>query len=114
MGGPSAAAIRNKTGDDYKGLIKIYAEAVGGKAKKVTARKGSILDEILEGVSDPVRRTRIGVLLAELESIGLERAAPGRVSALLLLQLYAGATSGKLNPAKVIQEIASLEGIKCK
>ena len=41
---------------------------------------------------------------------GLERAAPGRVSALLLLQLYAGATSGKLNPAKVIQEIASLEG----
>lgn len=42
--------------------------------------------------------------------IGLERAAPGRVSALLLLQLYAGATSGRLNPAKVIDEIISLEG----
>lgn len=41
---------------------------------------------------------------------GLERAAPGRVSALLLLQLYAGATSGKLNPAKVVHEIAGLEG----
>lgn len=41
---------------------------------------------------------------------GLERAAPGRVSALLLLQLYAGATSGTLNPAKVIHEIAILEG----
>ncbi|MGH8854634.1 MAG: hypothetical protein ACREWI_10190 [Telluria sp.] len=41
---------------------------------------------------------------------GLERAAPGRVSALLLLQLYAGATSGTLNPAKVIHEITSLEG----
>jgi len=40
---------------------------------------------------------------------GLERAAPGRVSALLLLQLYAGATSEKLNPAKVVHEIAGLE-----
>jgi hypothetical protein len=76
VGGPSAAAIRNKTGDDYKALIKIYAEAVGGKAKKVPARKGSILDEILEGVSDPVLRTRIGILLAELES------ARGQVTAL--------------------------------
>ncbi|NIA52684.1 hypothetical protein HAV22_03305 [Massilia sp. TW-1] len=66
--GPSAAAIRNKTGDDYKALITSYAEAVGGKAKKVTARKGSILDEILEDVSAPVLRTRVGILLAELES----------------------------------------------
>lgn len=41
---------------------------------------------------------------------GLEHAAPGRVSALLLLQLYAGATAGTLNPAKVIHEIAALEG----
>lgn len=41
---------------------------------------------------------------------GLEQAAPGRVSALLLLQLFAGATSGTLNPAKVIHEISCLEG----
>ena len=41
---------------------------------------------------------------------GLESAAPGRVSTLLLLQLYAGATAGTLNPAKVIHEIAALEG----
>lgn len=41
---------------------------------------------------------------------GLERAAPGRISTLLLLQLYAGATSGAFNPAKVIREIACLEG----
>jgi hypothetical protein len=75
-GGPSAAAIRNKTGDDYKALIKLYAEAVGGKAKKTTAGKGSVLDEILEGVSDPVLRARVGILLAELES------ARGQVTAL--------------------------------
>jgi len=41
---------------------------------------------------------------------GLERTAPGRISTLLLLQLYAGATSGTVNPAKVIHEIAGLEG----
>ena len=41
---------------------------------------------------------------------GLERVAPGRISTLLLLQLYAGATSGALNSAKVIHEIACLEG----
>jgi hypothetical protein len=42
--------------------------------------------------------------------IGLERAAPSRHSALLLLQLYAGAKSGHLNPAKVVHEISILEG----
>lgn len=75
-GGPAAAAIRNKTGDDYKALIKTFAESVGGKAKKVSERKGSVLDDILEGVSDPVLRTRIGIVLAELES------ARGQVTAL--------------------------------
>ena len=75
-GGPGAAAIRNKTGDDYKALIKTFAGAVGGKARKVSERKGSVLDDILEGISDPVLRTRIGILLAELES------ARGQVTAL--------------------------------
>jgi hypothetical protein len=36
--------------------------------------------------------------------IGLLGAAPDRVSALLLRQLYGGARSGTLNPAKVVQE----------
>lgn len=67
-GGPSPAAIRNKTGDDYKALITTFAKSVGGKARKVSERKGSVLEDILEGVSDPVLRTRIGILLAELES----------------------------------------------
>lgn len=43
--------------------------------------------------------------------IGLLGAAPDRVSALLLLQLYGGARSGTLNPAKVVQEICILEGL---
>jgi len=43
-------------------------------------------------------------------AIGLENAAPSRHSALLQIQLYAGAKSGRLNPAKVVHEIAILEG----
>jgi hypothetical protein len=45
------------------------------------------------------------------ELIGLEVAAPGRYSKLLLLQLFGGSASGKLNPAKVVHEIRLLEGM---
>lgn len=43
--------------------------------------------------------------------IGLESVAPGRYSMLLVLALFGGFKSGHLNPAKVIHEIRSLEGI---
>lgn len=52
---------------------------------------------------------------AEVESfakfIGLEQAAPGRYSFLLVLGLFGGFKSGLLNPAKVVHEINALEGI---
>ena len=43
--------------------------------------------------------------------IGLERAAPGRYSILLVLGLFGGFKSGGLNPAKVVHEINALDGI---
>jgi hypothetical protein len=43
--------------------------------------------------------------------IGLERAAPSRYSKLLVLGLFGGWKSGRLNPAKVMHEINALEGI---
>ncbi|MDB1112846.1 MULTISPECIES: gamma-mobile-trio protein GmtX [Pseudomonas] len=67
-GGPSAPAIRNKTGDDYKALMKVFASSVGSKPKKSADRKPGVCDELLEGVSDPVLRARIGILVAELAS----------------------------------------------
>lgn len=42
--------------------------------------------------------------------IGLDRVAPDRYSALLLIQLFAGMTAQGPNPAKVIREIEALEG----
>ena len=43
--------------------------------------------------------------------IGLDRAAPGRYSILLVLGLFGGIKSNRLNPAKVVHEIEALEGI---
>ena len=42
--------------------------------------------------------------------IGLDQAAPGRYSMLLVLGLFGGLQSGFLQPAKVINEIKALEG----
>lgn len=67
-GGPSAPAIRNKTGEHYRALIAAYADHVGGRKKKGSAPKPSPADVLLEGISDPVLRTRINLLVADLES----------------------------------------------
>lgn len=69
-GGPTAAAIRNKAGEPYRALMKAYADSVGGRSRKVAA--GPQCDEVdlvLEGITDPVVRTRVNLLLAELRSL---------------------------------------------
>jgi len=43
--------------------------------------------------------------------VGLDRAAPSRYSALLLLHLYGGQKSGTVDPRRVVHEINALEGI---
>lgn len=49
-------------------------------------------------------------LLEFAQVIGLDVAAPGRYSSILLLQLYVGMKSRRQNPAKVVTEIRALEG----
>ena len=49
-------------------------------------------------------------LTAFADISGLQRAAPGRYSLLLLYSLYYWANAGRINPAKVVQEIEALEG----
>lgn len=66
--GPSAASIRNKTGECYRALIKAYAIGSGGKTRKSAEPHLTDTNLILEGVVDPVLRTRLGLLLAELEA----------------------------------------------
>lgn len=64
-GGPAAGAIRNKTGEAYRALIKTFVGSAGRKANLVGAGQA---DLILEGVTDPVLRARLGLLLAELKA----------------------------------------------
>ena len=69
-GGPSTAAIRNKTGETYRALIQNYASTVNGKIRKVHKTKYSApLNGVFEGVNDPVLKVRIKLLLAEIESL---------------------------------------------
>ena len=68
QGGPAAGAIRNKTGEAYRALIKVFADSVVGKARKGSDTSSAQVDMILEGVTDPVLRARLGLLLAELKA----------------------------------------------
>jgi hypothetical protein len=67
-GGPAAGAIRNKTGEAYRAVIKAFAASIGGKSRKTIDTKCAPADLILHGVTDPVLRARIGLLMAELKS----------------------------------------------
>lgn len=67
-GGPAAGAIRNKTGEAYRTLIKTFADLVGGKPRHAAGAHAGQIDLILEGVTDPVLRARLGLLLAELKA----------------------------------------------
>lgn len=68
-GGPTAGAIRNKTGESYRALMKVFSDSVGGRSRKAVA--GAQRDEVsilLAGITDPVVRARINLLLAEMRS----------------------------------------------
>lgn len=67
-GGPAAGAIRNKTGEAYRALIKVFADSAPGRARRPSGDAAAQIDLILEGVADPVLRTRLGLLLAELKA----------------------------------------------
>lgn len=66
-GGPAAGAIRNATGEAYRTLIKAHLDAAGGKKPKGKPHKAD--ENPFEGITDPVLRARIGILLAENESL---------------------------------------------
>lgn len=80
-GGPSAPAIRNKTGEKYRALIAACADRAGGRKKRVSAAKASAAEELLEGISDPVLRTRINLFVADLESTRAQLIAARHIAA---------------------------------
>ena len=65
-GGPSEQSLRNKNGEDYRLLIKQWADFASASTKKLRKQKPMNLnDEILENISDPTNRALIGMIIAE-------------------------------------------------
>ena len=64
-GGPSKGAIHNKTGDDYKGLIKAWAEHTGGVTRKVRQVSENPYTELISKIENPALRSMMAGILAE-------------------------------------------------
>lgn len=72
-GGPSEQALRNKQAEDYRVLIKQWAEYSNGSNRKNAAQKLTGLnDEILANVTDPTTRALVGMILAENKKLKKE------------------------------------------
>jgi len=73
MGGPSEQALRNKQAEDYRALIKQWADYSDGSSRKVKTQKLTGLnDEILANVTDPTTRALVGMILAENKKLKKE------------------------------------------
>jgi hypothetical protein len=64
-GGPSKGAIHNKTGDDYKGLIKAWAEHTGGVTRKVRQVSENPYSALIDKIDNPALRSMMAGILAE-------------------------------------------------
>lgn len=64
-GGPVKSTIHNKTGDDFKGLIKAWADHSGGVSRKVRKVSENPVYAVLDKIADPAVRAVMGAVLAE-------------------------------------------------
>ncbi|MFM5192137.1 gamma-mobile-trio protein GmtX [Aeromonas media] len=64
-GGPAKSTIHNKTGDDFKGLIKAWASHTGGVTRKVRKVSENPIYAVLDKIPDPAVRAVMGAVLAE-------------------------------------------------
>src|SRR5215471_19256776 len=109
-GGPAAGAIRNKTGEAYRAVIKSFADSVGGKTCKTVDATSTPADLILHGVTDPVLRARIGLLLADLKSTRAQLlAARHLANQSAVLDLAYELSDERLNSATPASRLSPLE-----
>lgn len=64
-GGPVTSTIHNKTGDDFKGLIKAWANHTGGVTRKLRKPTNNPVWDMLDLIPDPAVRSVMGAVLAE-------------------------------------------------
>lgn len=71
-GGPARSTIHNKTGDDFKALIKAWATHTGGVTRKVRTTSDNPISSVLEKIEDPAVRAVMGAVLAENKKLKRE------------------------------------------
>lgn len=72
-GGPSEQTIRNKSGSDYRAILKAWADySEGYTTKQKTNKQSTIADTLLEGINDPTIKALVGVILAENKKLKSE------------------------------------------
>jgi hypothetical protein len=111
-GGPAVGAIRNKTGEAYRALIKIFAGSADRKIRKTADTDSAQADLILEGVIDPVLRARIGLLVAELKATRAQLLAARHLAnqnAVLDLRQQPSDRAANLNAPVLASRLSPLE-----
>lgn len=68
-GGPVKSTIHNKTGDDFKGLIKAWADHTGGVTRKVRKVSDNPIYDVLDKIPDPAVRAVMGAVLAKCKKL---------------------------------------------
>jgi hypothetical protein len=69
-GGMSRRALYNTTSDDFKGLIRAWAEFAADKMPKTKPRESLLSDnELLKKITDPALRALMGGILAERDRL---------------------------------------------
>ncbi|MDA8347040.1 MAG: gamma-mobile-trio protein GmtX [Thermaerobacter sp.] len=64
-GGPTKGSIHNKTGDDFKAIIKAWAEHTGGVTRKERRVSENPYMALIERIDNPAVRSVMASLLAE-------------------------------------------------
>lgn len=64
-GGPADSTIRNKTGEEYQGLIKCWARHTGGSSRKMPKLSEDPIMELVASIEKPEVRAILGSILAE-------------------------------------------------
>lgn len=64
-GGPVKSTIHNKTGDDFKGLIKAWANHTGGVTRKIRTVSENPFYAVLDKIADPSVRAVMGAVLSD-------------------------------------------------
>jgi hypothetical protein len=106
-GGPVKSTIHNKTGDDFKGLIKAWAYHTGGVTRKVRKVSHNPIYAVLDKIPDPAVRAVMGAVLAENKKLR------GEVNLLKAnTELVIDQTQIKINPSKeTIQILPAFTGL---